>query len=399
LKYGFSKVQALTLHLLSKLPSELLTFIQTSCQMKLIIIAAVLPLLLSCHHEKLVTVSPSSAAIGHYGRTVFDRNNDIVLIGSASYVEFTFTGDSCRVFLKNIAPGADDYNYVSIELDNEYKGRIKVAERVRTAYTIKATTNSSSHLLRIYKATEPHNGVVVFAGALGKGITATEHPSRKKIEFIGNSITAAMAADLTEIPCGQGKWYDQHNAYYSYASRTARAVGADFLISAVSGIGIYRNWNSLAPTMPQVYESAYLEIDSTQRWDFSHYTPDVVTINLGTNDLSDGDGKSARLPFDSAIYTNTYIKFIGTIYQHYPNTQIVLLTSPMVNGPRGDLLFTLLQRVQVRCREVYPGKKNIQVFRFQPMEPKGCSYHPDLNDHAIMAKQLEPFLRRILNNL
>jgi hypothetical protein len=303
------------------------------------------------------------------------------------------------VFLKNIAPGLDDYNYVSIELDNEYKGRIKVAERVRTSYTIKATTNSSFHVLRIYKATESHNGEVVFSGALGTGITAAEHPTRKKIEFIGNSITAAMAADLTDIPCDQGKWYDQHNAYYSYASRTARAVGADFLISAVSGNGIYRNWNSLAPTMPQVYESAYLEIDSTQRWDFSQYTPDVVSICLGTNDFSDGDGKTPRLPFDSATSTNTYIKFIGTIYQHYPNTQIVLLTSPMLNGPKGPLMLTCLERVQSRCREVYAGKKGIQIFRFQPMEPKGCSYHPDLKDHEVMAKQLEPFLRRILDNL
>lgn len=367
--------------------------------MKLIIIAALLPLFISCHQQKLVSVTPTNAAIGHYGRTVFDTNNDIVLIGSASYVEFSFTGDSCRVILKNIAPGADDYNYVSIELDNQYQGRIKVQERVRKLYTIKATTNSSSHLLRIYRATEPHNGAVVFSGALGTGITAAEHPTRKKIEFIGNSITAAMAADLSEVPCGQGKWYDQHNAYYSYASRTARAVGADFLISAVSGIGIYRNWNSLAPTMPQVYESAYLEIDSTQRWDFSQYTPDVVSICLGTNDFSDGDGKSPRLPFDSATYTNTYIKFIGTIYQHYPNTQIVLLTSPMLNGLKAATMVTCLERVQSRSREAYPGKKSIQVFKFQPMEPKGCSYHPDLKDHEVLAKQLEPFLRRILDNL
>lgn len=365
--------------------------------MKLIIIVALLPLFLSCHNEKLVTVTPSSKAIGHYGRTLFDKNNDLVLIGSASYVEFNFTGDSCQVFLKNIAPGSDDYNYVSIELDNEYKGRIKVAERVRTAYTIRTTINSSSHLLRIYKATESHNGVVVFAGALGTGITAADHPARKKIEFIGNSITAAMAADLTEIPCGKGKWYDQHNAYYSYASRVARAVGADFQISAVSGIGIYRNWNSTYPTMPQVYESAYLEIDSTQRWDFSQYTPDMVSICLGTNDFSDGDGKTPRLPFDSSAYINNYIKFIGTIYHHYPSTQIVLLTSPMLNGTKASLMLTSLERVKASSKDRYPGKQDIQIFRFQPMVPKGCSYHPDLKDHEVLAKELEPFFRRLLN--
>ena len=157
--------------------------------------------------------------------------------------DLNFNSDSCIVFLKNIAPGPD--NYVSIELDNQYKGRIKIDSRAPKAYTIKATTKSSSHLLRIYKATESHNGVVILTGVKGTGITAADHPVKKKIEFIGNSITAAMAADLTEIPCGNGKWYDQHNAYYSYASRVGRAVNADFLLSTVSGIGIYRNWNSL----------------------------------------------------------------------------------------------------------------------------------------------------------
>jgi hypothetical protein len=372
-------------------------FYQNSLPMKLISLVALLPLILACHHTKLISVTASSPEIGHYGRTVFDQNKELVLISSASFVEFSFTGDSIRVILRSITPGRDDYNYVSIELDNQYKGRIKVENRFLTFYTIKAGTNSSSHLLRIYKATEPHNGVVVFAGALGTGITAVEHPTRKKIEFIGNSITAAMAADLTEIPCGKGKWYDQHNAYYSYASRVARAVGADFLLSAVSGIGIYRNWNSLAPTMPQVYESAYLEIDSTQGWDFSRFTPDVVSICLGTNDFSDGDGKTARLPFDSSAYINNYIKFLGTVYSHYPSTQVALLTSPMLNGTKAALMLACLESVKARAKDTYPGKKEIEIFRFQSMVPKGCSYHPDLKDHEVLATQLEPFFRRLLN--
>ena len=358
---------------------------------------AFLPLFLACHHTKLVTVSPSSPEIGHYGRTVFDQNKDLVLIGSASYAEFNFNSDSCIVFLKNIAPGPDDYNYVSIELDNQYKGRIKIDSRTPKAYTIKATTHSSSHLLRIYKATESHNGVVILTGVKGTGITAADHPVKKKIEFIGNSITAAMAADLTEIPCGNGKWYDQHNAYYSYASRVGRAVNADFLLSAVSGIGIYRNWNSLYPTMPQVYESAYLEIDSVQRWNFSQYTPDVVSICLGTNDFSDGDGKTPRLPFDSSTYINNYIEFLEIVYRHYPSTQVALLTSPMLNGTKAALMLACLESVKARAKDMFPGKKEIAIFQFQPMVPKGCSYHPDLKDHEVLATQLEPFFRRLLN--
>jgi lysophospholipase L1-like esterase len=228
------------------------------------------------------------------------------------------------------------------------------------------------------------------------GLQSIKQEARKKIEFIGNSITAGMANDTKDIPCGTGKWYDQHNAYMAYGPRVARALNIDFMVSAVSGIGIYRNWNSTYPAMPQVYESAYLEIDSNQRWDFNRYTPDVVSIALGTNDFSDGDGKTARLPFDSAIFINTYVSFIGTIYSHYPNTQIALLTSPMLSGAKRDLHFACLQSVKAKAGVLYPAKKPVEIFRFKPMVPKGCSYHPDLKDHEVLAEEVMPFFKKLL---
>lgn len=350
---------------------------------------------LACADNKTISVSASNAAIGHYGRTVFDQNNDLVLIGSASYAEFDFTGDSCVLFLKNITyPG--DYNYVVVELDNNYSGRLKVDGNTVKPYTIRATVKNASHQLRLYKATESHNGQVVLTGVRGTGIKATKHPLRKKIEFIGNSITAGMGNDTKEIPCDSGKWYDQHNAYLAYGPRLARALETDFMISAVSGIGIYRNWNSDGPTMPEVYESAYLEADSLQRWDFSRYSPDIVSICLGTNDFSDGDGKKERLPFDSALYIRKYIDFIGTLYKHYPSVQIALLTSPMLSANKSDLLFSCLEAVKHRSSVLYAGKPPIQIFRFQPMVPGGCGYHPDIEDHAILARELIPFFRKLL---
>ena len=45
------------------------------------------------------------------------------------------------------------------------------------------------------------------------------------IEFIGNSITCGAAADVSEVPCGSGVDYDQHNAYYAYGPRVARMLG------------------------------------------------------------------------------------------------------------------------------------------------------------------------------
>jgi lysophospholipase L1-like esterase len=290
----------------------------------------------------------------------------------------------------------NDYNYLAIELANEYKGRLKIDGTFEKPYTIHATTKNPSHTIRLYKATEANNGLITLLVVRAAGLKPVEQKKRKKIEFIGNSITAGMANDLKDIPCHTGKWYDQHNAYWAYGPRVARALDIDFMISAVSGIGIYRTWNGNGPSMPQVYESAYLKADNNQQWDFNRYTPDVVSICLGTNDLSDGDGKSERLPFDSSVYIRNYIAFIGTLYKHYPATQIALLTSPMLSGQKAAMLLACLQSIKTRISQQYPEKRPIEIFQFKPMIPKGCDYHPDINDHETMANEVTPFFRKLL---
>jgi lysophospholipase L1-like esterase len=349
---------------------------------------------LSCRAQQIVTTPFYSCSA--WGRTITTDEKATILIGSASYIEFDFKGSKCQLQLRNIAP-ASDYNYIAVEMDGEYTGRIKIDSNITKTYTINTKLKRAHHLVRIYKATESHNGQVVVEKIIGKKVHAINHPAQKKIEFIGNSITCGFGDDTKDIPCGTGKWYDQHNAYWAYGPRVARDLHLDFMLCSVSGIGIYRNWNSNGPTMPQVYESAYLDIDSTQRWNFNQYTPDIVSICLGTNDFSDGDGKSERNPFDSAAYISHYVDFIGTVYSHYPHTQIALLTSPMLNGEKSDLLFTCLKSVKEKTDQLYPAKSPVELFQFKPMVPKGCGYHPDIDDHKIMADELIPFFKRLVN--
>ncbi|MBK8391465.1 MAG: hypothetical protein IPL23_20155 [Saprospiraceae bacterium] len=59
------------------------------------------------------------------------------------------------------------------------------------------------------------------------------------------------AADTSEYPCNSGFYHDQHNAYMAYGPRTARALGLDFVLSSVSGIGIYRTWNMESQICPK----------------------------------------------------------------------------------------------------------------------------------------------------
>lgn len=330
------------------------------------------------------------------GRTIKNTDGTVTLSASAASCSFTFTGNSCTVYLKNAAPYEGDYNYINFELDGEYAGRQKVDSKEAKPFIITATSVKEKHQLVVSKATEAANGQIIITKIEGKNISDARPSFTKKIEFIGNSITCGFGNDM-EIPCGNGsKWYDQHNAYWSYASRTARALNAQYMISAISGAGIYRNWNSDGPTVPQQYENAFLNTDSSNKWNFSSYVPDIVTIALGTNDMSNGDGTTPRLPFDKTKYIAGYKNFIKTIYGHYPDAQLVLMNSPMVGGQNNVLLKECITAVQNQINSETKPVRPVKTFWFNEMQPAGCGYHPSITDHEIMSKQLIPFIKTLL---
>jgi len=216
------------------------------------------------------------------------------------------------------------------------------------------------------------------------------------IEFIGNSITCGAASDTTDVPCGTGDYHDQHNAYMAYGPRLARALGVNYFLSSVSGIGIYRTWNKPSPSMPQVYENIYFQERNTAKWNFNTYSPRIVSIALGTNDLSNGDGKTPRDPFDKKIFTSAYVDFVKLIKKKYPKAQLVLLSSPMIKGDSRELLQECLQAVKAQVDALYPDDPAVRTFFFEPMDAHGCTGHPSVADHLVLANELKPFFQRLL---
>ena len=330
------------------------------------------------------------------GRTAYDTINGMILISSASGVTYDFEGDSSVITFKNLTPPGN-YGYAVIELDSMYYGRFKIIDILKQNISLHPIHLSIVHHVKIFKATEAQNGDISILNITADKISSQQNQNKTKIEFIGNSITCGMGNDTTAIPCGKGQWYDEHNAYYSYASITARVLHAEAELSSVSGIGIYRNWNSDSPVMPDVYENLHLDTNDSLKWDFSSYIPDIVTICLGTNDFSDGDHEHDRKPFDSTMFIQRYRELIKTIYSHYPATQILLLTSPMLSGDKRNALNSHLHTIANEVMNNMPDKKKINIFQFNTMTPGGCSYHPSKEDHQMMADQLIPFIQSFIH--
>ncbi len=359
--------------------------------MKILNTLSILSLAILCNCS-VTNKSAKNSAIIYHGRVEQFSPQKANLIGAASIAEFSFKGTETTIYLNSY----ENHTYVSLELDGVYKGRFRV-EKTPQKFVIKAN-HPGKHDVKLYKATEATNGAVFFDATQTQNIITENTPqNRKKIEFVGNSITSGMGNDLS-IPCGKGEWFDQHNAYFSYASILARKLDADFLLSSVSGIGMYRNWNDehqQEAIMPDVYKNLYLIREN--KTPFNHdFQPDLVSIALGTNDLSEGDGKKVRLPFNEEKFVENYIDFIQLIYQRYPKTRIILLTSPMVSGDRNTVLVNALKKV-IKNFENDRLHKPIALFQYQPMNPKGCGFHPAIEDDKVMAEELYPTFKKLLD--
>ena len=328
-----------------------------------------------------------------YGRTTI-TNNQLELISSAVHFGFSFEGSECEVYAS--VPEWLDHNYLQYELDGVYQKRIKISKDQKEPVRLTAS-NNGKHTVWVYKATEAATGPVFIEKITGKNLRSIPNSNAPLIEFIGNSITCGAAADASEVPCGTGVYHDQHNAYYAYGPRVARKLGVNYILSSVSGIGIYRTWNREEPSMPQVYDKTDFQAGSSRTWDFNKYEPKIVSIALGTNDLSNGDGKTPRTPFDSAKFVNNYISFVQFVKSKYPATQIILLNSPMVSGNRNVLLQNCLTTIKNKIDGLHPSDKPIALFFFKPMQTRGCSGHPSVEDHAILADELFSFLKNLLS--
>ena len=334
-----------------------------------------------------------SPLLNVYGRYSINNNQNLELISSAVHFGFSFTGKECRIFVS--VPSSQNHNYIQYELDGVYQKRIKINSTSKEPIVIIAPAKGK-HIVWVYKATEAHTGAILIEKIVGDNVVSIKKPTAPFIEFIGNSITCGAAADPSEVPCGTGEYHDQHNAYYAYGPRVARALGTNFVLSSVSGIGIYRNWNSIAPAMPQVYEKADFQDSNKELWNFKLFTPAIVSIALGTNDFSNGDGVKKRLPFDSAAFVSSYINFVGLVKSKYPKAQIALLSSPMVNGNNRLVLQNCLTAIKQKIDILNLTDKPVALYFFEPMQAHGCGGHPNIEDHEILANQLMPFFKKLL---
>lgn len=344
--------------------------------------------------RELTLIKPNNPKIHYTGRIDFSDPEKPKLIGAGAYLQVKFKGTSCAIELAN-ENLENKYNYMVTVLDGEYMGRFKVHGE-QTRYLLADSLENREHTLVVCKATEAMIGYVEFGGFYCDKLKSFKDTRTRKIELIGDSITSGTGLDTEAVPCFKGIWHDQHNAWLTYGALLARDLDANWMLSSVSGIGIYRTWNRPGPDMLDVYENVYLNTDSSRVWNFKSYTPDLVTVCLGTNDFSNGDNSYDRAPLDSTTFVNEYIKFLQKLRGHYPQAQIICLSSPVFRGKNLDIMDRYLTAIITQMRDVEKDAK-IHKYIFSDAWSSGCSGHPNAAQHRIIADELLPVVKNVMD--
>lgn len=249
----------------------------------------------------------------------------------------------------------------------------------------------------------------------GEVLPITERPY--KIEFIGDSITSgegAVGAQAEEdwIPM----WF---SAVHNYTYQTAEALNADYRVLSQSGWGVLSSWdNNPHGNLPQHYGQVcgllggakQVALGSQEPADFAAWQPDVVVVNLGTNDGGafhnpawqdpvTGETFKQRLLEDGSYHEEdlqtlgeAIERFLVQLRGYNPQAHIV-----WAYGMLGIPMLPTIQKT-VAAYAIRNADTRVSVLQLPEMtaETVGARWHPGIACHEQTARVLSDYLKGIL---
>ncbi|MDE7299276.1 MAG: GDSL family lipase [Lachnospiraceae bacterium] len=356
--------------------------------------------------DEAQTVVLNEETVKLLGRTQLMLDKNLLCAFSGSGVEFDFTGRKLEVTLQGDsaanAQHPENCARVAIYVDDERVQDIMLTSK-RLTVTVTDSEEVQTVRVRIVKLSETAmSNVAIRPIELqgGESIRPAEDRAHT-IEFIGDSIT-----------CGYGVDDEDRNHHFStetedvtkaYAYKTAQALDADYSMVSISGYGIISGYTndpskkSESQRLPDYYEKLGNSSASygsgirpqTIKWDFARFVPEVVVINLGTNDASYCGQDAAK----QQEYVDGYVAFLKTIREKNPDAEIFCAL-----GIMGQDLCAAMERA---CEQYMAetGDSRVHSLRFAAQDGSlgiAADWHPTEATHAQAAELLAKTIRDVM---
>lgn len=347
-------------------------------------------------------IAASDSSVQYFGR-IDDSNPDTIAFAFPGVsIKANFTGTAISaVFLQNSGGGETTTNYFTVIVDEQEPVSIAITPS-QTLYSLAEGLLEGVHSIEIFKRTESLVGTVTFQGFYvdeGHSLVAPDVLPNTRIEFIGNSITCGYGNESSQSTPKSGFSSVNENNYMAWGAITARNLSAQYSCVAYSGRGLYQNNDgTTSGTLPKIYDHGIAD-NASVIWDNTRYIPDIVVINLGTNDFS-AEVSSAVYTVDSTIFVDTYIAFIEKLRGYYANATIICALGVMMSDyyPVGAEHWTRIQSYTSAVVNHFTnlGDERVHYFKMNPQTaPYGEDWHPTIYTHNAMARALTTFIRSI----
>lgn len=246
--------------------------------------------------------------------------------------------------------------WISVWLNGVQSARLMLNKGQNDICLFRNMPSASIKNIRVYKETQAmgdddkHRFLLKSLSTDGDLLPVTPQPL--KIEFIGDSITSgegtAGAKGETDWAsiffCGTKTW----------AFKIAQKLGADFNVISQSGWGVVCGYDSnFDHALPKYYQevcSVANRFGGEKEWDFSNFEPDMVIVNLGTNDQNPCQSR----PDIAELFEPAVISFLKKIRAKNSKAKIV-----WCYGMIGHILEKQIKRA-VRDYKKQSGDKNVQ---------------------------------------
>lgn len=238
-----------------------------------------------------------------------------------------------------------------------------------------------------------------------------------KFEFIGDSITSGEGTiGAKEEEDWISMWFSAIN---NYSTMTAEALNAEYRIISQSGWGVLTSWdNNPHFNIPQYYEKVCgllkgeknEELGAFKDNDFDAWQPDVVVVNLGTNDGAaftspewkdevNGEKHKQRINKDGRFNKEDLAEFEKAVYNFLIklrkyNKQANIV---WVYGMLGfQMLPSIYRAVDTYTRETEDKKVSVFQLPNTTDETVGSRSHPGVISHKKAAEELAGYIRELL---
>lgn len=268
-----------------------------------------------------------------FGRTI--SHEGVLYLGySASGVSFVTASTDIYAEIVGVSePGGiceAAYLGVFINGDKEAVCKIKVRHG-RHRYRIFSQETKEEVRIAVIKLSEAQYDKVGIAGIDANDEIRPTQERERKLLFIGDSISAGFG-----IGGGREEVFSTavEDATKAYPYLVSEMLNAESQIIAWSGNGIISRWITEDQNMPDTsylmpeifpYEDISLEetvIGTRQiKCDHKTFVPDLISVNLGTNDNS----YCRNIPLRNQAFKREYIRFLNSLHVYYPEIPVLVV--------------------------------------------------------------------------